>query len=84
MTSLLAWTRLEAPCCSPERSWGPTQTKGEAEAYLYVVGGGVTLNGMPLRAGDQARIADEPKLALTATLDAETTHRESGQRVCKS
>ena len=40
-------------------------------AYLFVIAGGVNLNGARLEAGDQARIADEPDLRLQATGDAE-------------
>jgi redox-sensitive bicupin YhaK (pirin superfamily) len=35
-------------------------------AYLFVVDGGVTLNGQALAAGDQARVTDEKKLDLKA------------------
>ncbi|MFQ5656084.1 MAG: pirin family protein [Candidatus Methylomirabilales bacterium] len=41
------------------------------KAYLFVIGGGLKLNGVPLTAGDQARIADEPELMLEATEDVE-------------
>lgn len=41
------------------------------KAYLFVVGGGLIVNGTPLAAGDQARIADEPELTLQAAEDAE-------------
>ncbi|MGH9862821.1 MAG: pirin family protein [Candidatus Acidiferrales bacterium] len=40
-------------------------------AYLFVISGGSTLNGQPLAAGDQARLTDEKKLALTADNPAE-------------
>jgi redox-sensitive bicupin YhaK (pirin superfamily) len=40
-------------------------------AYLFVIGGTLTVNGSHLGAGDQARIADEPQLTLKATPDAE-------------
>ena len=39
------------------------------KAYLFVIGGALTVNGSPLSAGDQARIADEPELTLEATED---------------
>ena len=39
--------------------------------YLFVISGGVTLNGEQLSAGDQARIADEKELRVRATKDAE-------------
>jgi hypothetical protein len=34
--------------------------------YLFVITGSLTVNGTPVAAGDQARIADEPELALQA------------------
>jgi redox-sensitive bicupin YhaK (pirin superfamily) len=40
-------------------------------AYLFVVSGSVDLNGKTLEAGGQARIDDEPTLALSAKEDAE-------------
>jgi len=41
------------------------------KAYLFVIGGALTVNGSPLKTGDQARIADEPELTLKAPEDAE-------------
>jgi len=41
------------------------------KAYLFVMAGGLTNNGMPVTPGDQARIADEPELALQAKEAAE-------------
>jgi redox-sensitive bicupin YhaK (pirin superfamily) len=41
------------------------------KAYLFVIDGALTVKGRPLRAGDQARIADEPELAIQATHDSE-------------
>lgn len=41
------------------------------KAYLFVIRGDVTLNGIALATGDQARIADEAQLTLTATTPAE-------------
>lgn len=41
------------------------------KAYLFVIGGALTVNGSPLSAGDQARIADELELTLKATEDVE-------------
>jgi redox-sensitive bicupin YhaK (pirin superfamily) len=41
------------------------------KAYLFVIGGALTVNGSPLVAGDQARIADESELRLKATENAE-------------
>lgn len=40
-------------------------------AYLFVIDGAVNLNGTALSKGDQARLADEPKLTIEATADAE-------------
>jgi len=39
--------------------------------YLFVITGSLTVNGTLVAAGDQARIADEPELALQATEAAE-------------
>ena len=39
--------------------------------YLFVIAGGLTINGMPVKPGHQARIADEPELALQAKEVAE-------------
>ena len=41
------------------------------KAYVFVVAGELSLNGAPLKAGDQARIADEPELNLKAVEDGE-------------
>jgi len=41
------------------------------KAYLFVIEGGVTLNGTSLAKGDQARIADESKLKIRATENTE-------------
>ena len=46
------------------------QTAGK-HAYLFVKQGEVSVNGQKLEAGDQARIANEPKLDLVAAKDAE-------------
>jgi redox-sensitive bicupin YhaK (pirin superfamily) len=47
------------------------KSRADRKAYLFVIGGGLTVNGIPLGSGDQARIADEPKLSLKATEEAE-------------
>jgi hypothetical protein len=39
--------------------------------YLFVITGSLTVNGIPVAPGDQARIADEPELALQAKEAAE-------------
>jgi redox-sensitive bicupin YhaK (pirin superfamily) len=41
------------------------------KAYLFMIAGGLTINGKPAEPGDQARIADEPELALHAKEAAE-------------
>jgi quercetin 2,3-dioxygenase len=41
------------------------------KAYVQMVRGAVTLNGIPLGPGDGAQIADESQLAFSATDDAE-------------
>ncbi len=41
------------------------------EAYVFVIAGELSLNGAPLKVGDQARIADEPELNLKAVKDGE-------------
>jgi redox-sensitive bicupin YhaK (pirin superfamily) len=41
------------------------------KAYLFVIAGEVSVNGTPLAAGDQGRIADEPELKIQAQKDAE-------------
>jgi len=48
-------------------------TSGRAgrKAYLFVTEGAVDLNGAALAAGDQARIADEAQLTITARKDAD-------------
>ncbi|MGH7351842.1 MAG: pirin family protein [Candidatus Methylomirabilales bacterium] len=43
------------------------KSRPSRKAYLFVITGSLTVNGTPLAAGDQARIADEPELALQAT-----------------
>jgi hypothetical protein len=45
--------------------------RGGRKTYLFVITGSLTVNGNPLSAGDQARIADEPELTLQATEAAE-------------
>jgi len=47
------------------------RSRVERKAYLFVIAGGVTLNGETLAVGDQARIADEAELRVRATSDAE-------------
>jgi len=40
-------------------------------AYLFVINGELDVNGQTLKQGDQARIADEPALRLTASQESE-------------
>lgn len=47
------------------------ESKPDRRAYLFVIKGEVELNGRPLKNGDQARIAGEQKLEVTAKQDAE-------------
>jgi hypothetical protein len=47
------------------------QSRAGRKAYLFVIEGGVVLNGTALARGDQARIADETELKVKATADAE-------------
>ena len=47
------------------------ESRSGRKAYLFVIGGGLTVNGNPLAAGDQARIADEPALAVKAVEETE-------------
>lgn len=47
------------------------QSRAERKAYLFVIGGGVSVNGQPLVAGDQARISDETELKIQAQQDSE-------------
>ncbi len=46
-------------------------SRAERKAYLFVIEGGVTVDGEALAAGDQARIADVTDLRVRATKDAE-------------
>ncbi len=48
------------------------QSSGAARhGYLFVISGTVSLNGQQLSAGDQARMADEPRLEITAQGESE-------------
>jgi len=47
------------------------KSRAGRKAYLFVISGSLTVNGTPLAAGDQARIADEAELTLRATKDVE-------------
>jgi redox-sensitive bicupin YhaK (pirin superfamily) len=46
------------------------ENKG-THAYLFVIDGAVSINGKPLAKGDQARVAGERTLEITAEKDAE-------------
>jgi redox-sensitive bicupin YhaK (pirin superfamily) len=45
---------------------GSHDLEGGRRAYLFVVGGTVTVNGHPLQSGDAARVEDEPTVSLKA------------------
>jgi redox-sensitive bicupin YhaK (pirin superfamily) len=47
------------------------RSRAGRKAYLFLIAGEMSVNGTPLRTGDQARIADEPELKLKAVDDAE-------------
>jgi hypothetical protein len=47
------------------------QSRAGRKAYLFVISGAAEVNGQLLDAGDQARIAEEPRLLIRATKDAE-------------
>jgi redox-sensitive bicupin YhaK (pirin superfamily) len=47
------------------------QLKPHRQAYLFVISGELALNGQPLYAGDQARIAGESRLDLATPNQAE-------------
>jgi hypothetical protein len=47
------------------------KSRAGRKAYAFVISGELSLNGNPLTAGDQARIADEPELSLRAGKDAD-------------
>jgi quercetin 2,3-dioxygenase len=47
------------------------QTSANRHTYFFVIDGRVTLNGKTLSAGDQARISNEPSLAIRAEADSE-------------
>jgi len=48
-----------------------THTNRGSHAYLFVISGEVDVNGSKLSQGDQARIADEESLKISASKDAE-------------
>lgn len=47
------------------------KSRAGRKAYLFIIRGGLTVNETTLKAGDQARIADEPELTLEALDDAD-------------
>jgi hypothetical protein len=55
----------------PARREVKRQSRPNRKAYLFVMEGGLTVNGAPLKAGDQARIADETELKIKAVKDSE-------------
>ena len=46
-------------------------TQAHRKTYLFVIEGGVSVNGIKLAGGDQARMADESELSIKATKDSE-------------
>ncbi len=47
------------------------RTEPKRKGYLFVIGGGLNLNGQTLATGDQARIDDEPELGIEAQKDSD-------------
>jgi redox-sensitive bicupin YhaK (pirin superfamily) len=47
------------------------RSRAGRKAYLFLIAGEMSVNGTPLRTGDQARIAEEPELNLKSAMDAE-------------
>ena len=47
------------------------QSRPGRKAYLFVISGGLSLNGKSLAPGDQARVDGEPELKLQAQQDSE-------------
>ena len=47
------------------------QSRLNRKVYVFAIAGDLSLNGVKLAAGDQARIADEPELTLKAAKDSE-------------
>ncbi len=47
------------------------KSRAGRKAYVFVISGELSLNGTPVKGGDQARIADEPELNLKALKDGE-------------
>jgi len=47
------------------------QSQPNRKAYLFAIEGEVSVNGVKLQAGDQARVADEPALSIKAAKDSE-------------
>ena len=46
-------------------------TQAHRKTYLFVIEGGVSVNGVKLAGGDQARMVDESELTIQATKDSE-------------
>jgi redox-sensitive bicupin YhaK (pirin superfamily) len=47
------------------------QSKDDRKTYVFAIEGEVSVNGVKLAGGDQARIADEPELLIKAAKDSE-------------
>jgi hypothetical protein len=50
------------------------RSRPDRHAYAFVIAGEFSLNGAPLKVGDQARIRGEPELNLKAVEDGEMIH----------
>ena len=62
--------RLYAALIEPGKSLRHTLSPGRG-AWLQLVDGAITVNGVAMKAGDGARIEDVPELAIEATTDSE-------------
>lgn len=47
------------------------ESQPNRHAYVFVIDGEATLNGQPLKAGDQARVKNEPTLKIQASKETE-------------
>jgi quercetin 2,3-dioxygenase len=55
----------------PARTEVKHSSRPHRKAYLFAIEGGISVNGIRLAAGDQARIAGEPELTIQAMKDSE-------------
>jgi hypothetical protein len=47
------------------------QSQPDRKVYVFAIEGEVSVNGVKLAGGDQARVADEPELSIKAAKDSE-------------